>query len=70
MIMFGNNEMVKIDVVHAHLISGLVASHKSEKILELGVGGGGATDSILASIDYNGNNPSYTLVDNKRKIRR
>ena len=64
MIMFGNNEMVKIDVVHAHLISGLVASHKSEKILELGVGGGGATDSILASIDYNGNNPSYTLVDN------
>jgi predicted O-methyltransferase YrrM len=62
--MFGNNENVKIDVCHAHLVAGLVASHKPDKVLELGVGGGRATDNILEAIAYNGNNPSYTLVDN------
>ena len=62
--MFGNNENVKIDLVHAHLVSGLVASQKPTSILELGIGGGRATDQILASIDFNQNNPKYTLVDN------
>jgi predicted O-methyltransferase YrrM len=62
--MFGHNENVKIDLVHAHLVSGLVASQKPTSILELGIGGGRATDQILASIDFNQNNPKYTLVDN------
>lgn len=62
--MFGYNENVKIDLVHAHLVSGLVASQKPTSILELGIGGGRATDQILASIDFNQNNPKYTLVDN------
>jgi len=62
--MFGNNESVKIDIAHANLLAGLVAALKPSSILELGVGGGRATDAILAAIKYNQNNPTYTLVDN------
>lgn len=62
--MFGHNENVKIDLVHAHLVGGLVASLKPRSILELGVGGGRATDQILAAVEFNQNNPKYTLVDN------
>jgi len=62
--MFGQNESVKIDLVHAKLIGGLVASLKPQNILELGIGGGRATDQILNSINFNQNHPNYTLVDN------
>lgn len=62
--MFGQNESVKIDLVHAKLVGGLVASLKPDNILELGIGGGRSTDEILNSIQFNQNNPKYTLVDN------
>ena len=62
--MFGQNESVKIDLVHAALVGGLVASLKPTNILELGIGGGRSTDQILSAIDFNKNNPKYTLVDN------
>lgn len=62
--MFGQNESVKIDLVHAYFIGGLVASLKPNNILELGIGGGRATDQIIKSVEINQNNPKYTLVDN------
>jgi predicted O-methyltransferase YrrM len=62
--MFGTNESVKVDLVHAKLVGGLVASLKPSNILELGIGGGRVTDEILTAIDFNQNNPRYTLVDN------
>lgn len=62
--MFGHNENVKIDLVHAHLVGGLVASLKPTSILELGVGGGRATDQILTAAEFNQNDFKYTLVDN------
>jgi predicted O-methyltransferase YrrM len=62
--MFGQNEIVKVDLVHAQLIGGLISSLKPNSILELGIGGGRVTDEILNSIEINQNNPKYTLVDN------
>jgi len=61
---FGKDESVKIDVCHADLIFGLVTCFKPEKILELGIGGGRSTDSILRGLKYNLSNFDYTLVDN------
>ena len=58
------NETVKIDVCHALLILGLVSAHKPKRILEIGIGGGRATDEILRGIEYNQNNAEYTIVDN------
>jgi hypothetical protein len=37
---------------------------KPKNILELGVGGARSMDSILDCIEYNQNNPIYTVVDN------
>ncbi len=57
-------EQAKIDICHADLIYGLIVSRKPKSILELGLGGGRATDKILEGIAYNQNNPRYVLVDN------
>jgi predicted O-methyltransferase YrrM len=61
---FNDNEFVKIDVVHAYFLYGLVLSHKPEKILELGIGGGRSLDAILQASKTNSNNVSITVVDN------
>jgi predicted O-methyltransferase YrrM len=61
---FRSNETVKIDLAHAHLVQGLIVSQKPSSILELGFGGGRSCDAILAGIEYNKNNPKFTIVDN------
>ncbi len=61
---FKNNEGVKIDVVHAYLILGLVLSHKPTSILELGLGGGRSCDAILNALDFNKKQVNFTIVDN------
>ena len=61
---FRNNEGVKIDIVHAELITGLILSQKPKNILELGLGGARSCDSIIKAIDYNKNSPKFTIVDN------
>tara|TARA_B100000315_G_scaffold251024_1_gene284977 strand:- start:1030 stop:1650 length:621 start_codon:yes stop_codon:yes gene_type:complete len=61
---FGSKENMKVDVCHAHLIKSLITSNKPTNILEIGIGGGRSTDKILEGIEFNQNNPSFTLVDN------
>jgi len=61
---FNENEGVKIDVVHAYLILGLVLCHKPTKILELGLGGGRSCEAILSAMDFNKNSAQLTVVDN------
>lgn len=55
--------MVEIDVAHSHLVEALVRSFKPESILELGFGGGRSHNAIAQGAKYNGNKPTYTLVD-------
>ena len=64
MIPFGQDEGVKIDVAHAHLVTGLVKANKPKTILEFGIGGGESTDSILEGLEYNQQDYKYILVDN------
>lgn len=61
---FKNNYNVKVDKAHALTISGIVYSQKPTKVLELGLGGGESTDSILEALQFNKTPFSYTLVDN------
>jgi predicted O-methyltransferase YrrM len=61
---FGQDNSVKIDRAHADLLTGLIKSSKPNKILELGIGGGQATDAMLAGLEYNQQPYQYTLVDN------
>jgi len=61
---FGTDENIKIDLVHAELVKSLVISSKPEKVLELGIGGGRSTDAIIQAIEYNNNKCSFTVVDN------
>lgn len=61
---FGQDETVKIDQAHADLLYGLVVASKPTSILELGIGGGQATDAMLKGVDYNQLTCQYTLVDN------
>jgi len=58
------NESVKMDINHAELIKGLVMASKPTNILEMGVGGARSMDSVIDAIEYNQNNPIYTVVDN------
>lgn len=64
MIPFGEDEGVKIDEAHAHLVTGLVKANKPKTILEFGIGGGESTDAILEGLEYNQQAYKYTLVDN------
>ena len=59
-----SHPLVKIDVAHANLLIGLVQSNKPKTILEIGLGGGQATDAILDALDFNQQKFEYTLVDN------
>jgi predicted O-methyltransferase YrrM len=61
---FGQDDNIKIDRAHADLLTGLIKSNKPKTVLELGIGGGQATDAILAGLDYNQQAYDYTLVDN------
>jgi predicted O-methyltransferase YrrM len=64
MIPFGQDENIKVDVAHSTLLTALVMSHKPQRILELGVGGGRSTDAMLSGLAYNQQPYQYTLVDN------
>jgi len=61
---FGQDDTIKIDRAHADLLTGLVKSGKPKTVLELGIGGGQATDAILSGLEYNQQPYQYTLVDN------
>lgn len=61
---FGQDDTIKIDRAHADLLTGLVQASKPKTILELGIGGGQATDAILNGLEYNQQPYQYTLVDN------
>ena len=61
---FGEDEVVKVDVAHARLLTALVEANKPKTVLEIGIGGGQATDAILSGLKFNEQNYSYTLVDN------
>jgi predicted O-methyltransferase YrrM len=58
------NEQVKIDIAHANLLKALIQSQKPQDILELGLGGGMATDAIIEGLEYNKKSYSLTIVDN------
>jgi predicted O-methyltransferase YrrM len=64
MIPFGQDEGVKIDAAHAHLVTGLVKANKPKTILEFGIGGGESTDAILEGLEFNQQAYKYTVVDN------
>lgn len=61
---FGKDDTIKIDRCHADLLRGLIVAGKPKTVLELGIGGGQATDAILDGLAYNQQEYNYTLVDN------
>lgn len=61
---FGQDDTIKIDRAHADLLTGLIKAGKPKTVLELGIGGGQATDAILEGLVYNQQPYDYTLVDN------
>jgi predicted O-methyltransferase YrrM len=54
---------VAVDKSHAMLLYGMITSHKPDTILELGIGSGFITKTILYAIKYNGKG-NLTSVDN------
>ena len=60
----GQDDTIKIDRAHADLLTGLIKAGKPKNILEMGIGGGQATDAILEGLTYNQQPYNYTLVDN------
>ena len=42
----------------------MILSQKPKNILELGLGGARSCDAIIKAIDYNNNNPKFTIIDN------
>ena len=61
---FGEDDTIKIDRCHADLLRGLIVAGKPRTVLELGIGGGQATDAMLDGLMYNQQAYEYTLVDN------
>ena len=55
---------IKIDIAHANILTSLIMCNKPQNILEIGLGGGRASDAILNAIEYNKNTPKYSVVDN------
>lgn len=53
-----------IDINHAMLLFGIILSQKPEKILELGIGSGVASETILNALKYNSIKYIYDAVDN------
>ena len=54
---------VAVDQCHLDLVYGLIVSHKPNSVLELGVGSGRTTKTIIRATDNNQNKPDITLVD-------
>jgi len=52
-----------IDVAHAMLLFGIILSQKPKNILELGIGTGVASETILNAIKYNSIKCQYDAVD-------
>jgi len=52
-----------IDIAHAMLLFGIILSQKPNAILELGIGTGVASETILNGIKYNSNDCQYDAVD-------
>jgi predicted O-methyltransferase YrrM len=60
---FGQDPGVKIDTAHSNLLIGLVQSNKPKTMLEIGIGGGQATDAMLSALEFNQQPFSYDIVD-------
>jgi predicted O-methyltransferase YrrM len=60
---FNNSNIVAIDLAHDMFLVGAVLARKPERILELGVGSGYVTHSLLHAIRYN-RKGKLTSVDN------
>jgi predicted O-methyltransferase YrrM len=60
---FGQDDVVKIDTAHASVLSGLVQANKPKTVLEIGIGGGQATDAILSGLEFNQQQFNYDIVD-------
>jgi predicted O-methyltransferase YrrM len=60
---FNNANMVAIDLAHNMFLVGAVLARKPERILELGVGSGYVTNSLLHAVRYN-RKGKVTSVDN------
>ena len=60
---FDSAQRVAIDDPHAVLIFGLAVSHKPERVLEVGVGSGFLTQTLLNAVQYN-QRGTLTCVDN------
>ena len=60
---FDSHQRVAIDDPHALLIFGLAVSHKPQQVLEIGVGSGFLTRTLLNAVDYN-QCGTLTCVDN------
>ena len=54
---------IPIDLAHAALLMGVVASLKPERVVELGFGSGYASDAILQGLEWN-QKGRLTIVDN------
>jgi predicted O-methyltransferase YrrM len=54
---------VAVDQCHLDLVYGLIVSHKPKSVLELGVGSGRTTRTIIRATDNNEDKPAITLVD-------
>ena len=60
---FDSAQRVAVDDPHAVLIFGLAVSHKPQEVLEIGVGSGFLTQTLLNAVDYN-RCGTLTCVDN------
>ena len=61
---FDSQQRIAIDDPHAMLIFGLAISHKPEQVLEIGVGSGFLTQTLLNAVEYN-QRGILTCVDNR-----
>jgi SAM-dependent methyltransferase len=58
-----SSDPTALDLAHVALLQGTAASLKPERVLELGVGSGYATDAVLQALAWNGRG-ELTCVDN------
>lgn len=52
-----------VDIAHAMLLFGVILSQKPKDILELGIGTGVVSETILNAVKYNSNEYKYDAVD-------
>ena len=61
---YQTNPIVAMDRNHIHLIHALITCNKTESVLEIGIGSGLVTNSIIDAFNYNQQQVNLTCVDN------